>query len=295
VPGEFNTLLRFMRQYASISEEVDPEDEQLLARYGWTPIVRLAVLHELLPEEFVHGPGEFPTAIYWAYGNELNKDIGMDLTPYLGWGEVVTVHLYKIAEHLPEFLGPLRQNGRAVVVRCNGDIVGAWLDGGRHQGFAWSLRGRSLEEVTGKDWSQWIAGLIDPEDPLEQELNRLSPEEIIRRYYAAVDAGDERGAYACLTRGNLVRYLFRNMGDRMLYNQGYPRGIMGLDNIISARVRGIKRYHSPGNDSKDDEQVYEVDLDLERKADCTGYGSYVKLRRETPDTGWRIEGIVSGP
>ena len=62
------------------------------------------------------------------------------------------VRLYKTVEMLPESMGPSRWAGRAVVIRLEGKVIGAWLDLGRHYCSACSLKGRILEEVTGKDF-----------------------------------------------------------------------------------------------------------------------------------------------
>ncbi|MDI6824566.1 MAG: DUF4829 domain-containing protein [Bacillota bacterium] len=302
VPGQFNIVLFGLAGYAEASGHIDREDEALLGKYGWTLAFRINTWTVTLPAEFRHRPGEYPEVLYWAYNNELNRDASLDLTPWLG--RSVEVRLYKVAEPLPEFMHPRREAGRAVIVRHEGRIVGAWLDAGRHWGFACSLAGRRFEEVTGKTWDEWIPALIDPQDPLERELSRLSPEDLIRMYYAAVDRGDYARAHACESRKSLVTSLFANMDNRFLYNAGFrDYEVAGLANITSARVIAIQRqerfeenlrqYYPPGT------RIYEVRVDLQVKEPVTFESGpqtrFVTLRRETPATGWRIEGIGTGP
>ncbi|HHV79212.1 MAG TPA: DUF4830 domain-containing protein [Firmicutes bacterium] len=130
-------------------------------KYGWTPLFRISTFTETLPAKFIHKAGEYPSVLYWAYNNELNRAIGLDLSPYLG--RTVEVGLYKLAERLPEFMSPRRDSGPAVLVSHEGKLIGAWLD---------ALDGRRFEEVTHSSWDDWIKGVIDQEDPAEKKLAR---------------------------------------------------------------------------------------------------------------------------
>ncbi len=302
VPGTVINLFLSIGEYPDASTDIDAVDEALLKEYGWTPFFLINTFEISLPEKFEHTPGTFPTVLYWAYNNELSKAIELDLSPYLG--EDVDVRLYKIAELLPEFIhGPRRGSGRAVIVHYGEEVVGAWLDMGRHYAFACSLNGRTMEAVTQKQWEEWIPGVINPEDPVEQRLAELTPEEIIHEYYAALDRGDHAAAYACLSRRNLSSYLFSNMDNDLLYNQSYEDnflGSSGLSNITAAEVLKIERWedleemhYPPGT------QVYEVNVNLEVKIPVT-YESgpqtrFISLSKETPATGWRIDAIGTGP
>ncbi len=219
VPAEFNIVFEAVGAYDAVVADVDEQDAEFLRQFGWTAAFRINTLGVTLPSQFRPAPGEYPVVLYWAHNNELNRDAGVDLTPALG--RTVEVRLYKVAEPLPEFMHHRRETGRAVIVRHEGRIVGAWLDAGRHWGFACSLSGRRFGEVTGKTWDEWIPALIDPQDPLERELSRLSPEDLIRTYYAAVDRGDYTRAHACQSRRWLATSLFANMDNRFLYNPGF--------------------------------------------------------------------------
>nr|MDA8096340.1 DUF4829 domain-containing protein [Clostridia bacterium] len=295
VPGEFHALLEALEAYPDASVNVDPAAARFLGEYGWTPILRINTLSVNLPPAFVHQPGEYPQVLYWAYNNELNKDIGLDLTPYLG--RKVGVTLYKTVEFLPEFMRPRCEAGRAVVVRHQGEIVGAWLDAGRHDAFACSLTGRSMGEVTGRTWDEWIPGLIDPADPFERELAALTPEEVIEAWFEALGRGDGRTYYALETRRSQAQRLFSNMDNRFLYNPGWDNEY--LRNVTSARVLSIQPLERPGLSDSPETLCYGVDVDLQVKQPVT-HGSgpqtrFVTLVRETPETGWRIDGCGTGP
>jgi len=302
VPAEFNIVFEALGAYDAVVADVDERDAEFLRQFGWTAAFRINTLGVTLPSQFRHAPGEYPVVLYWAYNNELNRDVGLDLTPVLG--QTVEARLYKVAEPLPEFMHPRRETGRAVIVRHEGRIVGAWLDAGRHWGFACSLSGRRFEEVTGKTWDEWIPALIDPQDPLERELSRLSPEDLIRTYYAAVDRGDYTRAHACQSRRWLATSLFANMDNRFLYNPGFrDYDVAGLANITSARVIAIRRQERFEENFRRDyppgTRIYEVRVDLQVREPVTFESGpqtrFVTLRRETPATGWRIESIGTGP
>lgn len=296
VPPAFNGLLFSLADYRHASGAVDGADAAFLKRYGWTPLFRINSGTVKLPDWFVHRAGEFPVVLYWAYNNELNSDIGLDLAPYLG--REVEVTLYKVVEPLPAFMDPRRWAGRAVVVKVEGRIVGTWLDAGRHYGFACSLKGRRLEEITGRAFAQWVAGVIDYDDAAERRLAALAPEEVIRTYYEAINRRDYRLAHACETRERLTGYLFMNMDNNWVYNASYESGSMdGLENIRQARVLAVRELKDePG---APDTRRYAVEVDLRFKKVITMDNGrrvlFFTLKKETERTGWRIAEIGTGP
>ena len=298
VSGEVTSQFLSLSWYSHHSDKIDETDKSFLKDYGWTLYFHINSFKTRLPENFIHHPGEFPSTLYWSYNNRLNQDIGMDLTPYLG--EEVNIKLYKIADHLPDFMHPRKGAGRAVLVRHGDDIIGTWLDAGRHDGFACSLKGRSREEITGKTWEKWVGEVIDPENPLEKELAALSPEEIIAEYYRGVDLGDHFRAYACCSRKFLRSILFSNMDNRYLYNDGFHE-IMGLSNYTAAKLLDIRPVNIRDYSSNTDveKRQYQVTVDLKMKKEMTHVSGlqtrFINMVKETPQTGWRIDGIGTGP
>jgi hypothetical protein len=269
--------------------------QELLSKYGWTTTGRQATYRVTLPQSFEHHPGEFPIPIYWAYNNELSKAISLDLSPHMGQRVEATV--YELQEELPKFLRPYTK-ARAVVITHDGEIIGAWIDKGRHYAFACSLDRRPLEEIVGLGWSQWLvaSGVVNLNNEVERELATLSPEGIITHYYQALDDHDEERAYACLTRRSLTRFLFRNMGDLTLYHSSYNDDPL-RETIHSVHVVGIE----PLPDFWNPEGVleYRVDMDVKYEKEIVSRSGhnirFVLLEKEIEAAGWRITSIGTGP
>lgn len=296
-PPQFNTMLLALSEYKNATSEVDPEDVAFLKQYGWDVLFKANTMEGKLPDKLIHNAGDFPVVIYWAYNNELNKDIDMDITPYLG--KEVKVNLYKLEQPLPDFMYPRRWTGRAVVVKYENRIIGAWLDAGRHDAFACSLKGRRLEEITGKTWGEWLANIVNWEDPLEKRLAALSPEELIRTFYEAVGNGDKRTAHAALSRRNLATYLFRNMDNNRLYNPSFSVNDRdGLNNVAGAKIVSIKELPPQDGDSPEVKR-YQVAVDLTFRRAITAESGvqirFLTLRQEIPGLGWRVDSLGTGP
>lgn len=291
---DFFRYLRDFEEYKNYKTRIAPEVTQLFKKYNWTVDYRINTIKERLPSNLKHEAGEFPFKIYWAYNNELSKEIGMDFTEYLG--RMVTVELYRLREPLPEFLKPLR-NARGVVLKYNGRIIGAFTDAGRHDSFASSLNRKSLEEVTGKDWGSWVDDYIDYDKETDKKLSSMNPEEVIRTYFNALNDQDEKMLFAVFTRKSLARYLSTNMDNNKLYNRRY-KGVFvdGYNNVKRARLLEIKK---PAMKNTDGSIEYSVTADYEFGAFVTSRGGvehrFVILKKETPRSGWRIDSIGSGP
>lgn len=277
--------------------EAHRQARELLSGYGWTTTGWRATHRVTLPQGFEHRPGEFPIPIYWAYNNELSKAIGLDLSPYLRQRVEATV--YELQEELPEFMRPYTK-ARAVVVTHRGKIIGAWIDKGRHHAFACSLDRKPFEEITGIDWSEWLvaSGVVNLNSEVERELATLTPEEIIVRYYEALNDHDDERAYACLTRRSLTDFLFSNMGDLALYHADYNADPY-RQRVRSVRVNGIELLPVVGNPEGVAE--YKVDIDVEYEPGRVFYESsgphvrFVFLKEEVAGAGWRIISIGTGP
>lgn len=173
------------------------------------------------------------------------------------------------------------------------------MDLGRHDCFACSLKGSTLEDVTGKPFDSWVASLIDPTDPLEHRLSKMSPEEIIETYYSAIDRKDYALAHACECRSHLISYLASNMDNKRLYNDGFgEESGGGLGNFISVKLLRVTRMEEFERDEIGfgDKRCYSVGVEQQRIISAGNAGSYfVTMKEETPATGWRIYGIGTGP
>ncbi len=288
-PNSLSSIVKSLLVFPPATVEVDPIDDGFLQKYGWTALYTISSQDLALPGSLIHHPGEYPTAVYWAYHNELCRDIALDLRPYLG--KKVTARQYKVAEPLPGFAGSRRDDGRAVVIRDGDQIIGSWIYA---YGFiAGSLKGHSWQEVAGT-WDEWIGGLIDPNDPKEKELARLSPEELIRTYYDGVNRHDQLTVLQCQSRRALSNFLFDDLPPTNLYKQGFPAP---SGSIVSARVLELRPVDTSGRSQRT--KAFEVRVDLKVKENvASGNGPstrFLNLVQETPTTGWRLDSQGTGP
>jgi hypothetical protein len=286
----------FFRYMADLNEYTNPDTNikqqviQLFGKYNWTVDYRINTLKEKLPETLKHKAGEYPVKIYWAYNNELSKQIGSDFTGYLG--KDVIVEIYRLREPLPEFMKP-RRDARGIVIKYNDEIIGAYIDAGRHNSFACSLDRKSLKDITGKEWDVWIEDYIDYEDELEIKLSKMEPEDIIREYFKALDKHDIKMVWACMTRRSLSQELSSNLNNQYLFNKKDK-----IDyNINSAKLLEIKELKGFQNEPGVLEYQVKVDFDFKKliTADDGVWPRFVILKKESEKSGWRIDGIGTGP
>ena len=94
--------------------------------------------------------------------------------------------------------------------------------------------------------------------------------------------------------------LFSNMDNRYLYNDSFASG-MNISNYRKAEMLDIEPIPEPEEGVPDfsEKRQFLVNVYLEVKREIT-HGSgpqtrFVNLVRETPETGWRIDSIGTGP
>ncbi len=294
-PGyDFFRYLDDYVEYRHHDTAIDRKVSDLFRKYGWTTDYLINSIKVTLPSDLKHQAGEFPLKLYWAYNNELSKSVGLDFSGYLG--ENVNAEIYRLREPLPDFLKP-RCDARGIIIKHNGEIIGAYIDAGRHSGFACSLDKRSLKDVTGKDWGNWIDGFIDYSDEIEIKLSSMSPEELIRLYFKAMDEHDEKTLLACLTRESLCNYLFANMDNNLLYNRDSAYISDGYSNVKSVKLIDMSEMKDIENPDGIIEYCVTVDFKF-KKVITSGNGvqpRFVLLMKETEKGGWRISGVGTGP
>jgi hypothetical protein len=281
-------LLESYPRYPGSSYDVPEDVRRLFKDYGWTVSFKVNEMKEKLPSDLKYQAGEFPIKIYWAYNFTLSDAIGLsDMKQYLG--KTVDIEIYRLNEGLPEEFEP-NIEARGIVIRSQGQIIGAYMDRGRHSSFACSLDRKTLEQITGKDWSEWLAGYIDFDNKLLKELSTMTPEEVIKTSFDALDKGDCKRYYATFTLKNLVSYLSGNMGFSDLYNKGFPTDT----NINKARLIKIGNSRDENN-----YKVYPVKVDFDFKKMITSedgpQSRFVEVEKESENIGWRINGIGTGP
>lgn len=271
---------------------LDEQINNLLSQYGWSIKTEINSYEIVLPSSFQHYPGDFPNTIYWAYNNEFNKELGLNLTPYLG--QTVLSKYYLLNEPLPEEFYP-DTKAYAVVITFQNKIIGAWIDKGRHYGFALSLNKKEFDEIVNDEWSDWLmsSGVIDISNPTDIELSTKTPEEIIRIYYDALSTGNKELLRSVQTRESLTGLLFINKEENLLFNLEYDRVTeMALNNIKSANLLNLEKL---GFDSECS-LVYGALVDFQfinphisTYSDGTNYRVLV-LKEEISGLGWRVNG-----
>lgn len=276
-------------EYGEYDTNIDKEVVELFQEYNWTIDYKVNSIEERLPWDLKHSPGEHPIKLYWAYNNELSKSIGLDFSNYLG--DDIEAEIYRLREPLPEYMHP-GLDARGIVIKKDGKIIGAYIDAGRHNSFACSLDRKGLKDITSKDWNRWVQDYIDYEDELERELAKLSPEEIIKTYFEALDSQDIKKAKACLSRteSNVGLDLAVNMNNKELYNK---KNHDYFNNIKSAKLLEVEEFNT--EDLNPNLLWYKVKVDLKFKKFITsedGVMPYiVNMGKESEKGKWGIEDI----
>ncbi|BDR83890.1 DUF4829 domain-containing protein [Clostridium tetani] len=281
---DFFRYLCDLMEYKKFDTNIEKSVVNLFKKYNWTVDYKINTIKEKLPENLKHNAGEYPVKIYWAYNNELSKQIGLDFKDYLG--KDITAEIYRLREPLPEFLKPQRY-ARGVVLKDKDKIIGAYIDMGRHTPFACSLDRMSLENITKKTWEQWITNHINYDDELEIKLSKMKPEDIIKEHYKALNNNDIKMILATITRENLCHYLTSNMDNHYLINKEKETS---KTNIKSVKLLEVKRTHP--SDEKEGEVTYEVTGDFKQHEqivveDGVDFNFYT-LKKEIEKSGWRI-------
>jgi hypothetical protein len=296
-PGySFFRYMKDFTEYTGYDSKVEKPVAELFGKYNWTVDYRINTAKVTLPENLLHEAGEYPVKLYWAYNNELSKQIGLDFSGFLG--QKADAEIYRLRESLPQFLHPM-MDARGIVLRSGGRIIGAYIDAGRHQGFGCSLDGKSLQDVTGTDWDAWVSRYVDYENELEIKLSKMEPKEIIRLYYDAMNRHDEKTQMACVTRGNLCGYLSANMNNNVLYNPDSRSAFLdGYSNVKSVKLIKIDN-KLEGMENPPGTVEYGVTVDYQFKKLITSSSGvqprFILLRKETEKGGWRIAGVGTGP
>ncbi|MDO5397417.1 MAG: stalk domain-containing protein [bacterium] len=271
---------------------VGNEEKQLFKENGWTLDYKMNTVRDTLPQ--MTELGTFDSKYYYTYNNELSKDVGLDMSSYAG--SEITADIYYIHESMPPEFYPT-EKARGIVIKCNGEIIGAYISSGRHRAdAACSLKGRSFEEITGTDYGTYCEKLLLE----EADAVKDNPEEVIRKYFDALAEKNEEKAVSCLSKQEQFVFMTTNMPDTKLYNTSVWMPLTNktfaddnerrIDNIKS--VGNIKITAREDEDKNDNAAEFEVEFDIEYKNDeSMSSGSQwmiCKVVYESDKTGWKI-------
>ena len=294
VSTDFARYIDSFLENTSITVYIDKADAAALFKeYGWTLDYQINGMNKKL-DNIKALSGFNPNAYYFAYNNELSKDIGLDMSGYSDTG--IDVEIYRIHESMPQEFYPI-QDCRGIVVRNNSKIIGAFISAGRHSAFnACSLKGNSFEKVTGQTLNEWLADMIRA-DGLETSLSKLEPEQVIEKYFTALNNKDDKTAEYCISKKTLLGSLTSNMQNSELFNDSIVLPLTGADfgakssfgNLKSAKLLKTELIDEPDKYTK----IYRVTVDLQYRNDfiiSSGQQPWdCFMVYESPQTGWKIE------
>ena len=274
----------------------DAEALELFDRYNWTLTYKINSKRYKLGD--IKSLDTFKAKdYYFAYNNELSKDIGLDLSMYSKDKDInVDVDIYQIYESMPEEFLPIK-DARGIVVKNEGEIIAAFISSGRHSAFnACSLKGNTFDDVTGQTVDEWLNEIIVSSD-IEKQLSKLSPEQIIEGYFTSLNKRDANAAINFISKKTMLGNITSNMSNKELFNENISLPLTDIDindnnsfsNLKSAKLLDANLINQI--DSKN--IVFRVNVDLEYKKDFTiNSGEQIwdcKMIYESLQTGWKIE------
>ncbi len=304
--GLYETVTDFARyidsflENSDITAHIDDADAvALFKNYGWTLDYQISAMKNKLSNINVLSAFN-PNAYYFAYNNELSKDIGLDMSGYSNTSDL-DVEIYRIHESMPQEFYPI-QDCRGIVVKSGDKIIGAFISAGRHSAFnACSLEGDSFEKVAGQSLNEWLADMIQA-DRTEEKLSKLEPEQIIEEYFKALDKKDAKTAGSCILKETLMGSLTSNMQNEELFNERINLPLTDVDigakssfeNLKSAKLLKVELIDESDKNVKN----FRVTVNLQYKEEwsiSSGEQSWdCSLVYESPQTGWKIEGFGHG-
>jgi hypothetical protein len=294
------------QQEQFVSEQI----QSLLERHGWKAAGAERTEEKIYPANDTDEPGNTPLTLYWAYHSELSKDAGLDLTR--AKGKKVRMHVVPLVADRPDL------QAEAVFVESDGQVVGGWLNAPTSAG-SMSLTKRTFADLGKGTWGEWLkaTGLVDYSKEPEKGYAKLSPVEVIHKYYDASSRRDLKTAYAQISKRR--QYDLMTMGQGALYADGWKTDGMQPANLQKAKVKEIRdashflspafgggQQAGPGdpetlgfNRQPFAENLFSVTVDEEYKTPLEqpngSHHWFVKLVKETEDAPWKIDGFSTGP
>ena len=269
---------------------IDSSVISLFAAEKWTVVCRIRSFDIVLPSDTMHDAGENAVKLYWAWSNDLSKDVGLDFSSL--FGRKVNVETYSLREPPPDEMKPCL-DALGIVLRNEGKIAGAYIAGGFGLENSCSLKRASHKKVTGMEWDQWVDGHINYNNPMEKELAPLKPEEVIRRYYSCLDNHRSKEAYALRTRSYMAAQLYFNRRQDVLYEEALDNFEKNIKKVKLVSIAPMQDDTAPTGSL-----IFMTRADFlwyDDSAECNGeHPRVMLLRRETPGSGWRIEKLATG-
>lgn len=245
---------------------IDAEVTTLFAGNGWTVSALLGTAQVTLPESLVTNVEDSPVKLYWMRAKALCDDVGYNLEDHLG--KTVTVEICRVEGQVPEkYNHPAFSKTRGIVIRDSGGrVAGAFIDTGRHEGEAYTLSGRDLEDIAGIEGygleDYWRDHYLDENDPVNVAAVERSAEEVIKRYFEGMITGHAAKQLSTLSVEQKMHSLYSNLDDARLFND--PPALYAY--LESAEILAIEPYVL---ERHGDLKCYAVDMDARVKERST--------------------------
>ncbi|MCR8744685.1 DUF4830 domain-containing protein [Romboutsia lituseburensis] len=202
---DFFRLISNTQGYSPKESSIDEDAKKLLKRYNWRPSFLIANHKIKISDDLNYAPEKGIDEVYWAYNLQFSKSIGLDFSNLLG--EEVNAEVYYLLEPLPDACTPT-VDAKAVVLKHNKKIVGAYIDSGILNRAICSLDRKSFKEITGLTIEDYlIQNHIDKNSKLNKEVENLSTEELIKSYYKSQSDNDVNKYLSTLDMGAIISLL----------------------------------------------------------------------------------------
>lgn len=202
---DFFRLISSTYRYSPKESSIDEDARKLLKKYNWTPSFLIANHKIKISDDLKYAPEKGIDEVYWAYNLQFSKSIGLDFSNLLG--EEVNAEVYYLLDPLPDLDTPI-VDAKAVVLKYNKKIVGAYIDSGILNRALCSLDRKSFKEITGLTIEDYlIQNHIDKNSKLNESVQNLSTEELIKSYYKSQSDKDVNRYLSTLDMGAIVSLL----------------------------------------------------------------------------------------
>lgn len=286
VGTDFARYIDSFLEHTNITIPIDDANVvELFQTYGWTLDYQINVIKSQL--DHINVLSDFtPNPYYFAYNNELSKDIDLNMSGYSNSSNI-NVEIYRIHESMPDEFYPI-QDCRGVVVKKDTKIIGAFINAGRHSTFnACSLKGNNFEKAAGQTLYEWFEKMIDA-NSIEDSLAKLEPEQVIEEYFMALDNKDITNAAYCIAKETLLGNLTSNMPNKDLFNEEVYLPLTDAK-LLKAEL---------SDETNKKTKIFNITVDLQYNKEDTkilidsGEQSwYCTMVYESPQTGWKIAGF----
>lgn len=202
---DFFRLISNTQMYSPKESIINEDARKLLKKYNWAPSFLIANHKIKISDDLKYAPEKGIDEVYWAYNLQFSKSIGLDFSNLLG--EEVNAEVYYLLDPLPDLDTPI-VDAKAVVLKHNKKIVGAYIDSGILNRALCSLDRKSFKEITGLTIEDYlIQNHIDKNSKLNESVQNLSTEELIKSHYKSQSDKDVNRYLSTLDMGAIVSLL----------------------------------------------------------------------------------------